>query len=418
MAKHEVVIVGAGLAGLTCALRLRAAGRDVLVLDASDGPGGRVRTDVLEGFRLDRGFQVLLEAYPTAQKYLDYERLDLRPFMPGAMIRREGAFERISDPIRRPQDTLATLAAKIGGMGDKLRVAKMRLEMTTKSTQELLEQEATTSYAWLRARGFSEEFIDSFFRPFYGGVLLDRDLQTTHQMLAFTFKMFAEGRVSLPARGIGAITEQLAEGLGPDTFRYGARVERVDEEGGVLALEGGEEIEAESLVIATDVSQATRLLPEKIEDPGWRGTACLYYASPKSVIGEPILALDGDGSGPVNTLCEPTALSRELAPAGEHLISASVVGTPQVGDADLDAAARDQLTGWFGGQVSGWRLLSVAHVPQAQPMQPPGSLSPPQRPTRLGARLFVCGDHRETSSIEGAMSSGERAAEALLGTSP
>jgi phytoene dehydrogenase-like protein len=415
MAKHEVVIVGAGLAGLTCALRLRAEGRDVLVLEASDGPGGRVRTDRVDGFLLDRGFQVLLEAYPTARKYLDYASLDLRPFNPGALIRRGGRFERISDPVRRPQDALATLAANVGGVGDKLRVAKLRLDTTSRSIGELLEQEATTSYAWLRARGFTDGFIDAFFRPFYGGVLLDRGLETTHQMLAFTFKMFAEGDVSIPAGGIGAITDQLALGVGPDAFMYGARVERIDEASGRLELAGGEAVEAEAIVVATDVTQAARLLPERIEDVGWRSTACLYYAAPSSPVGEPTLVLDGEGTGPVNTLCEPSVLSAALAPAGQHLISASVVGAPQVSDAELDAAARDQLLGWFGGEVSEWRLLSVAHVPQAQPVQAPGMLSPYQRTTRVGPALYVCGDHRETSSIEGAMRSGERAAEAYLG---
>ncbi len=415
MAKHEVVIVGAGLAGLTCALRLRASGRDVLVLEASDGPGGRARTDRVEGFLLDRGFQVLLEAYPTARKYLDYASLDLRPFNPGALIRKGGRFERISDPVRRPQDALATIAANIGGMGDKLRVAKLRLDTTSKPMGELLDQEATTSYAWLRARGFSDTFIDGFFRPFYGGVLLDRELETTQQMLAFTFKMFAEGNVSIPAGGIGAITEQLARGVGPDAFRYGARVERIDEAAGRVELDGGEAIEAEAIVIATDVTQAARLLPERIEDVGWRSTACLYYAAPRSPVGEPTLVLDGEGTGPVNTLCEPSVLSDALAPAGQHLVSASVVGSPSVSDDELDAAARDQLIGWFGGEVSEWRLLSVAHVPQAQPVQSPGMLSPYQRTTRMGPALYVCGDHHETSSIEGAMSSGERAAEAYLG---
>ena len=197
---------------------------------------------------------------------------------------------------------------------------------------------------------------------------------------------------------------------------YGARVARIDEAAGRLELEGGESIEAETIVLAADVSQAARLLPERIEDVGWRGTACLYYAAPQSPVGEPTLVLDGDGTGPVNTLCEPSVLSSALAPAGQHLISASVVGVPEVSDDELDAAARDQLSGWFGGQVSEWRLLSVAHVPQAQPVQAPGMLSPPQRTTRMGPSLYVCGDHRETSSIEGAMRSGERAAEAYLAT--
>ena len=414
MAKHEIVIIGAGLAGLTCGLRLKASGKDVLILDADRAPGGRVQTDVVDGFRLDRGFQVLLEAYPTAKKYLDYAALDLRPFFTGALVRKDGAFQTISDPIRRPQDALSTLAASVGGLGDKLRVGKMRLEMTSKSARELLEQEGTTSYAWLRARGFSERFIDSFFRPFYGGVMLDRDLETTHQMLCFTFKMFSEGDISLPARGIGAITEQLADSLGRDALRLETRVASIDEGAGVIELEGGERLEAESIVVATGVDDAHALLGERVVERSWRGTTCLYYAAKTSPLGAPVLALDGDGRGPVNTLCEPTALSKELAPPGQHLVSASVVGDVALSDEEIDAAARDQLSGWFGGEVSGWRLLDVVRVPRSQPMQSPGDLSPPQRPVRLGSNLYVCGDHVETSSIEGAMRSGERAAEALL----
>lgn len=407
----DVVVVGAGLSGLCCARELHAAGLDVLVLERSDVPGGRVRTDVVDGFQLDRGFQVLLTAYPEARRVLDYERLGLRAFESGALIRRDGGFARLADPRRHPLKALEGLRAP-GGLLDKLRVVRLRGRLARHSLNELLTAPQVTTAEALRREGFSGAFVDAFFRPFLGGIFLDPSLETSSRLFAFVFKLFSEGEAALPAAGMQAIPRQLAEGLPEGTIRYGATVESADP--GEVVLAGGERLKARSVVVAADGPEAARLTGA-LEAPAPRAVTTLHYAAERSPVGEPLLVLNGEGRGPINDLCVPSDVAPSYAPPGAALVSATVLGIPALTDGQLDTAVREQLSGWFGAQVRGWRLLRVLRIPFALPAQPPAAVSPVERPARLQDGLFVCGDHRGTASIQGAMVSGRRAAAAVRG---
>ena len=265
--------------------------------------------------------------------------------------------------------------------------------------------------SWLEERGFTEKMIDRFFRPFYGGVMLDRELRCSSKMLEFTYKMFSEGDTSLPAQGMGAISDQLAARIGADRILYDSPVASLTQEG--VLLESGETLRCDQVVIATDVDFASSQRPE-IEPLGWRGVFCLYFDAPEPPIEEPILVLNGTGKGPVNNLCVPSQVAPTYAPDGRALVSASLLGTFDPDDEEaMIAATRDHLSEWFDG-VDQWRHLRTYHIPRAQPDQSPGNLDVIERDVRLDSRTYVCGDHRETSSIEGAMNSGRRAARALL----
>ncbi|MGW8282939.1 MAG: NAD(P)/FAD-dependent oxidoreductase, partial [Gemmatimonadota bacterium] len=253
----DVLIAGAGLAGLVCARKLIRAGLEPLVLEASDAPGGRVRTDEVDGFRLDRGFQVLLTAYPVTRQILDYDRLDLRPFEPGALLRMDGGFHRIADPFRRPGAVPATLRAPVGTFGDKLRVARLALSLRRDSVEEILTRDESTTRERLEALGFSPRVVEAFFRPFLGGVFLDAELATSSRMFEFVFKMFGAGPVAVPAAGMGAISGQLADGLGSDTLRTGAPVASVTRDS--VTLESGERLTGKAVVVATEGRTAVRL---------------------------------------------------------------------------------------------------------------------------------------------------------------
>lgn len=407
----DAVVVGAGLAGLACALRLEAAGLEVALLEAAEAPGGRVRTDLFEGFRLDRGFQVLLTAYPEARRVLDYVALELRPFLPGALVRHGGGFHRVGDPLRRPQDAFATLRAGFGTLADKLRVLRLRRETTAGALDALLERPETTARERLHDAGFGDEFVAAFFRPFFGGILLDRELRGSSRMLDFVFRMLALGDTALPAHGMQAIPDQLAARLRPGTLRTRTRVEAVDAV--AVTLDTGERLRARMVVVATEGPEAARLT-HGLATPGSRGACCLYFAAERPPLDEPVLVLDGDGHGPVNNLCVPSEVAPSYAPAGASLVSATVVGVPQLAGADLERAVRQQLSGWFGPEALRWRHLRTYRIPHAQPAQEPPALEPPWRPTRLANGIHVCGDHRENASINGALRSGRRAAEALL----
>jgi phytoene dehydrogenase-like protein len=408
-----VYVVGAGLAGLRCARRLHEKGVAATVLEAGDGVGGRVRTDRVEDFLLDRGFQVLLTAYPEATEALDYRELELHPFYPGAMIRTGGRFVTVADPFRRRWDGLRTALAPVGGVGDKLKVAKLRRRVTAGSLEELFARPETTTREALAADGFSDTIVDRFFRPLFGGVLLDHELGTSSRMFEFVYRMFALGDVAIPTRGMGAIAEQLAGGLPPGCVRLGQRVTAVGDGGVTLA--DGERLPARAVVVATDGPTASELLGGEPAAPGSVAASCLYFAADRAPVDEPVIVLDGDGQGPVNNLCVPSAIAPTYAPPGAALISAAVIDRPGLPRGpDLEAAVLGQLADWFGSGVVAWRHLKTYHIPHAQPAQPPGTLDPPERPVRLRPGLYVCGDHRDNASINGALASGRRTAETVL----
>ena len=399
----EIVIIGAGVSGLCCARRLVEAGRKPIILEASDGIGGRVRTDLVEGFRLDRGFQVLLTAYPEARAVLDYDALDLRPFAPGALVRSAGRFERVSDPWRQPSRLWSTLRARVGTLGDKLRLAKLR-----RAVRKGLGDETTTLEA-LRGFGFSSRMIDTLFRPWFGGVFLDPSLSASSTAFAYSFRMFSSGRTALPAEGMGAIPIQLAARLPEGTIRLETGVEAID--GQRLRLDGGEWIETPNIVIATEAPQMSRLLGEAPPPPG-RGVRTLHFAADTPPVREPILVLNGDGQGPVNDLCVVSQVAPSYASNGRSLVSVTVLDEAAESETELTAAVCAQLGEWFGEAVADWRHLRTLRISHALPAQAPGRLRGDGPALRPG--LYVCGDHREASSLQGAMLSGRRAAEAVL----
>lgn len=408
----DVVIVGAGLAGLTCAQELHSRGIAALVLEASDGVGGRARTDVVDGFLLDRGFQVLLAAYPEAQRALDYDSLKLGAFLPGAIIRYRGRFHSLVDPWRHPWSAVSTLRAPIGTLGDKMKVAALRRQVTLRPLEHVLSAPEKTTLQYLQDFGFSSEMIERFSRPFLGGIFLDPALSTSSRMLEFVFRMFSMGPAALPSKGMGAIAQQLADRLPGGTIRLNARVRRIGRGGVELAT--GEIVPAKAIVVATDQLSASRLLPE-IKTGENRRTTCIYYAAKNPPINKPMLVLNGEGNGPINSLCEPSQVARSYAPSHSHLVSVSVVGS-YVGQPNLEQEVRSQLLTWFGSEVENWRLLRIYDIEYALPVPQRGVSAHRTWAARPG--LIVCGDHCENASINGAMLSGRTASEAIAAFLP
>jgi phytoene dehydrogenase-like protein len=404
---QPVVIVGAGVSGLCCALHLQERGFRVLLLEADADVGGRVRTDRVDGFLLDRGFQVLLTAYPEAQDMLDLDALRLGSFAPGAMVRTGRRFARVADPFRRPEDAIRTLFSGVATPLDALRIARLRRRVGRGVPQDLLAGASRAALDALYAEGFSERIIERFFRPFLGGVLLDRELRGSSRALEFLFRMFAEGDAALPARGMDAIPSQLAARLAPGTLRTRTRVARLDRSG--VTLESGERIDAAAVVVATAAHAAAKLI-SGLPVPEANPACCLQFDAPRAPAVGDFLVLDASGEGPVNDLCVPSQVVPSYAPPGRALVSASVLAPVPPDDDSLEAAVRRQLTRWFGPEVSSWSLLRIDRIPVALPFQPPGPFEPVDRSTQLSDRLFICGDHRDLASLQGAMASGRRAA--------
>jgi phytoene dehydrogenase-like protein len=407
----EVVIIGAGLAGLCCARTLHQAGIPFMLLEASDGVGGRVRTDQVEGFLLDRGFQVLQTAYPEARRVLDYRALDLKPFYPGALVYFGGRLHRVGDPLRHPGHFFSTLFSPVGTLTDKMRVARLRWRVSQGSLEELFRRPETSTLATLKAQGFSESMIERFFRPFFSGVFFDRELASSSRMFEFVFRVLAQGDTALPAGGIGAISAQLAESLSTGAIRTGTPVAKVEE--GKVVLASGEEIPARAVVLATEGGETNRLLGE---DKPFSAVdcCCLYFTADKPPVAEPILVLDGENTGPVTNLAVVSNVAPSYAPPGSSLIQATVVGNPGMADRQLEAQSREQLSRWFGPEVHDWRLLRLYRITRALPDQRPPTPDPLTQPVQLSPWLFVCGEYQSLSSIHWAMVSGRRAGEAVV----
>jgi phytoene dehydrogenase-like protein len=405
---NEVIIVGAGLAGLTCARRLQQAGRTCVILEAAEAVGGRVRTDEVEGFRLDRGFQVLLTAYPEARRWLDYAALDLRAFNPGARVQTETGLHRVADPFRQPEHLWATLRAPVGSLFDKLRIATLRSRARRGSLAEVLQRPETTTLAALQAHGFGADMIERFLRPWLGGIFLERELTTSSRMMEFVFRMLAEGDAAVPSRGMQAIPDQLAAGLAAGTVRLNTPVAAVAPDG--VRLVSGEHLRADHVVIATDGAGAATLLRE-VTAPTWRSTVTVYFQAPHSPVNEATLLLNGRAGGRVNHVAVMSDVAADCAPAGKALLAVSILGAATETDEVLAAQVQAELTVWWGKQVKEWRMLKSVRVRHALPVRLP-LVSEPVWPVRPG--VWVCGDHRDTASIQGAMQSGRATADAII----
>ena len=440
----DVLIIGGGIAGLSCAMACARRGLSWTLLEASDRLGGRVTTDSVDGHLLDRGFQVFLNAYPEARGTLDLPALDMRAFAPGAAIFRGGRWSRIAHPLKRPATAIGSILSGAVSVSDAVRLlpvarraargrivppdASARGEPVPGESGDPLVRQATgkvplvpTAADALREWGVSDALVGSFFRPFFGGVFLDRSLGSDRRSFEFRLAMFARGDTVVPARGMGRIPEQMAGRLDATRVRTGCRVMALSRAGGVWRAEAqaGNTFAGRAAVVATDGASA-RSLVDGLPERTWCETATLHYSFPAAGAPaqclEPWLMLDGEGAGPVNHAAAMSAVSPEYAPHGRVLLGASVVDAAALArdDESLDAAVRAQMSTWFPSHAPrAWRLLRIDRIRQALPRQHPSDLAQRGGADR-GGGLFACGDHMGDGSINGAMQSGRLAAELAL----
>ena len=408
MSEKKIYIVGAGLSGLIAALELEKAGLSAVILEASDRVGGRMKTDIVEGYRLDHGFQVLNTAYPEAKRYLDFQALQLKNFDPGAIIFEGKDSYILTDPLRNPLKLVGMAVSRVGTFLDKVKVFTLTQELKKKSSEEIFAEPSLPTHEYLKKYGFSDAIITNFFSPFFRGIFLEKDLETSSRMFEFVFKMFSQGYAAVPAKGMGQIPEMINGQLQTTEIRLNTPVASV--EGGKILLADGTQLEADRIIVAVQPDLVMKQLEGQFAPA--RKVINLYFAAPKSFLGRPMIGLI-TGQRVINNLVFMEDVSKDYVPAGKSLLSVTVLDT-ELTDKELIKLVQSELEEISGIKADQFKHLKTYLIPHALPQVGDLKFSIPFTECKVLDQVFLAGDYLLHGSINAAMTSGRTAAEAVI----
>lgn len=400
---NTIYIVGGGISGLVAAKTLEESGFSSILLEATDAIGGRVKTDVEDGIFYDHGFQVLLTDYPQAKKHLDYDKLNLHYFKPGALIFKDGKTERIGDPLRDRSAFWPTLRANVGSLGDKFRIYDLTRKLKAKSISDIFSEKETTTLDYLKKYGFSDTIIGNFFKPFFTGIFLEEELKTSSRLFEFVFKMFGEGYAALPEKGIGQIAEQLAGNLMRSQVQCQTKVIQVS--GQKLHLENGTSIEADAIISTLPLNEKGEIATQKVN---WKSCDNLYFTVEKQTFETGIIGLVANHDALTNNLY----YLFEQALDGNPVLSVTVVKKYQKSETELVKAVTEELEKECGIQVKSF--LRNYHIKQALPDISNVGMQPQKDNLKNPQGVYTAGDHLLSGSLNAAMASGEATAKAII----
>ncbi|MER7048266.1 NAD(P)/FAD-dependent oxidoreductase [Streptomyces jumonjinensis] len=410
----DVIIVGAGIAGLSAAHLLTRAGVSVSVLEAASRPGGRMATEEIDGFRLDHAGQLLSTAYSELRRTAALVDVTLRTFAPGVLVHGEGRLQRTGEAVRRVGEpgstrgalTVARALASASRPLDEARLGASLARLAGTSVERLTARPERSAAQALTARGLPSRTVDGVLRPLLSALLCDPELTTSSRCADLALRGFARGRLCVPEGGLSVLPERLAAALPEGTVLTGVKVK--DTSINRVSTEEYGELSCRALVLATGAREAAELLPG-LRVPPFHPVTVLHHTTDRAPGTGASLVLDGDGAGPVAHTAVMSEVDPLRAPQGRALISSTVLGAPAPG---LEGEVRAQLARLYGVPTDDWELLAVHHDPYAVPaMRPPHDL---HRPVRVLSGLYVCGDHRSTSTVQGALLSARRTATAIL----
>ncbi|MCL6258159.1 FAD-dependent oxidoreductase [Aquiflexum sp. TKW24L] len=409
MDQQKIYIIGAGISGLIAAYEFERAGYSPIILESSESVGGRVRTDSEKGFLMDRGFQVLLTAYPEAKRYLDYEKLNLKMFDPGALVFKPGDFFAIHDPLRNPMRLLGMAFSKVGTLKDKFKILSLTNGLKKKTEEDIFAAPSIPTIDFLRNYGFSETILDNFFKPFFKGIFLENELQTSSRMFNFVFKMFSIGNAAVPENGMQEIPNQLKNKLQKTIFHFNSPVERV--EGKTIHLKEGKQLQADKIIIASRPDKILTQLDGQFKE--YRKVINLYFSLEKSFIAQPMIGLVPDAQFLINNLVFMTDVSKSYSSSGKALLSVTVTKDSKADDQliKLVTVELESLTGIsasFFHHIKTYEILEA--LPQVDDMQ--YTFSPTN--TKIQDDIYLAGDYLLNGSINAAMTAGRKAAEAVM----
>ena len=401
----DAVVVGAGVAGLTAAKHITAAGRDVVVLEQASAPGGRIRTDRVDGFLLDRGFQLLNPAYPAAQRNLDLAALQLQSFPKGARIGVPATVLSLS--AFSPQSWYRLARGKVASVRGLSALVRYALRCGWSEPARLRQRPDLPLGATLREHGVDDATLTEVAYPFLAGVFGQDDPGAVSRNYAdFVLRSFVRGRPAVPSQGMQAIPDQLASSSA-GALRYDSPVRRLTSQG---VHTDDEEFRCRAVVLATDAASATALLPSLRPRP-MNDLTTWYFTSDTEVPCRELIVAPAD-----SMLCN-IAVMTNTAPTysadGRALIAASAVGLWPTGEAA--ELAREQTAVLLDLAANELAEIARYPIPGALPrFDSPRPSADPLRNPLLHNGVYVIGDHQDTPSIQGAMVSGERGAAAVL----
>jgi phytoene dehydrogenase-like protein len=409
--KPIITIIGAGISGLTAAVYLHQKGYKIQIIEASDRAGGRIKTDLIDGFRLDRGFQVLLTEYPETKALLDYKKLNLKRFLPGATVLYDGGQLEIADPFRRPTAIFATLFAPVGSLKDKINTFFLKNKLVNISITKLFKQPEIETIAQLKKYGFSPKMIDRFYKPFFSGIFLENDLKTSSTMFDFVMKMFSEGDAAIPELGMEEIPKQLVAMLPENTIQYNLKVTSIENE--KIICEYGQVLETDKIIIATEaIGLASDYITKTKQN--FNQVTNVYFEAKIAPTKKAVVVLNASTNKKwVNNLIVMSNVSNKYGPTGKVLISISYNGIPTIDDATLAENMKTELKQWYGNQVSAWKMLKTYRIKYALPNQEKVANEVPNSELKINENLFICGDYLLNGSINAAMKSGRIVAELI-----
>lgn len=404
---YDVIIVGAGVAGLTAALKCEESGYSTLLIDTDTDVGGRVQTDEIEGFTLERGFQVLIDTYEKANELLDFDLLNLQKFQPGARIYDENGSFSIADPIRKLSALPSTALSRVGSLSDKLKMLQLSRKLQAKSVAEVFEGERQSTLNYLRDFGFSDKIIENFFRPFFGGIFLERELTTDAAMFRFVFRNFSKGSACIPAKGMGEIPKQLRDKLKSTEVRLNSKVVKINQDPSI-ELEDGSIIESHKIIIACSPDN---LLPQIDQPLSWNRTTTMYFSGKKDLPHlNGMIGLDARQKSSINNFARHDEVIADCAPFDKSLWSVTLRGECSSDEVKKDLAALLQI------DKGDFEFLKLYHIEYALPIVEKPALDLPAEQTQLTQHIHLAGDYLTNASIDGAMRSGESASRAVSET--
>lgn len=409
--KPTITIIGAGISGLTAAVYLHRKGFKIQILEASDHAGGRIKTDVVDGFRLDKGFQVLLTEYPETKALLDYEKLNLKRFLPGATVLYENGQFEIADPFRRPSALFSTVFAPVGTLKDKINTFFLKNKLVKISVPSIFNQTETETILQLKKYGFSAKMIDRFYKPFFSGIFLENELKTSSNMFDFVMKMFSEGDAALPELGMEEIPKQLVAMLPEDSIQYNMKVNAI--ENSKIMCENGKLVETDTIIIATEaIGLASNYIPKNKQN--FHQVTNVYFEAKIAPTQKAVVVLNAAANKKwFNNLTVLTNVSKKYSSDERVLISVSLNGNPTVDDETLAKNMQLELINWYGNQVNDWKMIKVYRIKYALPNQEKVTNEVLNTELQLDKNVFVCGDHLMNGSINAAMKSGRLVAELI-----